>query len=214
MSQRGLRWGALLLLMALPGVPAHARAHHSRSLGPRPLCRRGPHARGAERTSSRRAHAPRLPARHQCLSQRLLGAPTSTKADPSAVAVAETLVEMGRRFDDDKILNKAIAQYKFLRREYPGSKYRCDALFTDRRDLQGRPERSRAGPRSVPGVSETLSAQPTRRRCAAGDCRTRSPGQSRKEGRPQEEIRRGRSRGAGSKGRMRLRNQPKASRQE
>ena len=37
---------------------------------------------------------------------------------------------MGRRFDDDSILKKAIAQYKFLRREYPGSKYRCDALFT------------------------------------------------------------------------------------
>jgi N-acetylmuramoyl-L-alanine amidase len=44
--------------------------------------------------------------------------------------VAETLVEMGRRFDDDKILNEAIAQYKFLRKEYPGSKYRADALFT------------------------------------------------------------------------------------
>jgi N-acetylmuramoyl-L-alanine amidase len=58
------------------------------------------------------------------------GAPTSSKADPSVVAVAETLVEMGRRFDDNKILNEAIAQYKFLRKEYPGSKYRCDALFT------------------------------------------------------------------------------------
>jgi N-acetylmuramoyl-L-alanine amidase len=59
-----------------------------------------------------------------------LGAPTSTKADPSVVAVAETLVEMGRHFDDDKILHSAIDQYKFLRREYPGSKFRCDALFT------------------------------------------------------------------------------------
>jgi len=59
-----------------------------------------------------------------------LGAPTSSKADPSVVAVAETLVEMGRRFDDDKILNEAIEQYKFLRREYPGSKYRFDGLFT------------------------------------------------------------------------------------
>jgi len=58
------------------------------------------------------------------------GAPTSTKADPSVVAVAEILVEMGRRFDDDKILKDAIGQYRFLRREYPGSKYRCDALFT------------------------------------------------------------------------------------
>ena len=59
-----------------------------------------------------------------------LGAPNSTKADPSVVAVAETMVEMGRHFDDDQILNKAIDQYKFLRREYPGSKYRFDGLFT------------------------------------------------------------------------------------
>ncbi len=59
-----------------------------------------------------------------------LGAPASAKADPSVVAVAETLVEMGRRFDDDKILHEAIEQYKFLRREYPGSKYRFDGLFT------------------------------------------------------------------------------------
>jgi N-acetylmuramoyl-L-alanine amidase len=59
-----------------------------------------------------------------------LGAPASSKADPSVVAVAETLVEMGRRFDDDKILNEAVDQYKFLRREYPGSKYRFDGLFT------------------------------------------------------------------------------------
>jgi len=58
------------------------------------------------------------------------GAPTSTKADPSVVAVAELMVEMGRRFDDSKILRSAIGQYQFLRREYPGSKYRCDALFT------------------------------------------------------------------------------------
>jgi N-acetylmuramoyl-L-alanine amidase len=59
-----------------------------------------------------------------------LGAPASAKADPSVVAVAETLVEMGRRFDDDKILHEAIEQYQFLRREYPGSKYRFDGLFT------------------------------------------------------------------------------------
>ncbi len=58
------------------------------------------------------------------------GAPASAKADPSVVAVAEMLVEMGRRFDDDKILKSAIGQYKFLRKEYPGSRYRCDALFT------------------------------------------------------------------------------------
>jgi N-acetylmuramoyl-L-alanine amidase len=37
---------------------------------------------------------------------------------------------MGRRFDDNKILRGAIDQYRFLRKEYPGSKYRFDALFT------------------------------------------------------------------------------------
>ena len=58
------------------------------------------------------------------------GSPSSSKADPSVVATAELLVEMGRRFDDDKILRGAVEQYRFLRKEYPGSKYRFDALFT------------------------------------------------------------------------------------
>ncbi len=129
-SQRRARWGALLLLMALPALPAYARPHHSESWA---------RDRFAAAERMREALNGRLPAdrtRHDY--QRVLnayrnvyfGAPTSTKADPSVVAVAETLVEMGRRFNDDKILNEAISQYKFLRREYPGSKYRCDALFT------------------------------------------------------------------------------------
>jgi len=118
------------LLLALPGVPAHARAHHSESWA---------HAHFTNAERMREALNGRPPAeRTRRDYQRVLdayrnvyyGAPTSTKADPSVVAVAETLVEMGRRFDDDKILNVAIAQYRFLRREYPGSKYRGDALFT------------------------------------------------------------------------------------
>lgn len=118
------------MVVALPGVPAHARAHHSEAWARE-------HYVTADRM--REALNGRPPAeRTRRDYQRVLnayrnvyyGAPTSTKADPSAVAVAETLVEMGRRFDDDKILNEAIAQYKFLRKEYPGSKYRCDALFT------------------------------------------------------------------------------------
>jgi N-acetylmuramoyl-L-alanine amidase len=59
-----------------------------------------------------------------------LGSPSSSKADPSVVATAELLVEMGRRFNDDKILRGAVDEYRFLRKEYPGSKYRFDALFT------------------------------------------------------------------------------------
>jgi N-acetylmuramoyl-L-alanine amidase len=58
------------------------------------------------------------------------GSPASSKADPSVVATAELMVEMGRRFNDDKILREAIDEYRFLRKEYPGSRYRSEALFT------------------------------------------------------------------------------------
>jgi N-acetylmuramoyl-L-alanine amidase len=130
LSQRAMRWGVLLLLVALPGMRAHARAHHSESWA------RDRYAAADRMREALNGRPPGERTRHDY--QRVInayrnvyfGAPTSTKADPSAVAVAETLVEMGRRFDDNKILNEAIAQYKFLRKEYPGSKYRCDALFT------------------------------------------------------------------------------------
>jgi N-acetylmuramoyl-L-alanine amidase len=127
--RRGLRWAAVLLAV-LPGLPAHARIRHNESwakdrfaaaermreaLNGRPVAER-----------SRRDYQRVLNAYRNVY----LGAPASAKADPSVVAVAETLVEMGRRFDDDKILKGAISQYRFLRREYPGSRYRFDALFT------------------------------------------------------------------------------------
>jgi len=128
-------WKALLALAVFaaftPTVPAaRARAHHSDAWARE-------HFATAERM--REALNGRPPAdRSRRDYQRVLnayryvylGAPASPKADPSVVAVAETLVEMGRRFNDDKILNEAIEQYKFLRREYPGSRYRFDGLFT------------------------------------------------------------------------------------
>lgn len=130
-----MRWGALLLLAALPALPAYARSHRGTSHHNETWAKQ----RFADAERMREALNGRPPAdrsRHDY--QRVInayrsvyyGAPASSKADPSVVAVAETLVEMGRRFEDDKILNSAIGQYKFLRREYPGSKYRCDALFT------------------------------------------------------------------------------------
>lgn len=57
-------------------------------------------------------------------------APTSVKADASVVAVAELLAESARLFNDERRFHSAIGQYEFLRHEYPGSKYRFDALFT------------------------------------------------------------------------------------
>ena len=120
----------LLLFVALPAMQAHARPHHTEAWA------RDRYAAADRMREALNGRPPAERTRHDY--QRVInayrnvyyGAPTSTKADPSAVAVAETLVEMGRRFDDDKILQQAIAQYKFLRKEYPGSKYRCDALFT------------------------------------------------------------------------------------
>lgn len=130
--RRGL-WSALFVVAAIGGIaplPAHARVRHSESWARE-------HFAAAERLREAVNGKP-LAERSRHDYQRVLnayrsvyhGAPASAKADPSVVAVAETLVEMGRHFEDDKILHEAIDQYRFLRREYPGSKYRFDALFT------------------------------------------------------------------------------------
>ena len=117
------------LFVALAALPAHAR-HKSEAwartqfakastmqeaLGGRPAADR-----------SRREYENVIDAYRRVY----FGSPTSSKAEPSVVASAELMVEMGRRFNDTKVLNAAIAQYEFLRREYPGSKYRFEALFT------------------------------------------------------------------------------------
>src|SRR5262245_46033412 len=57
-------------------------------------------------------------------------APTSNKADAAVLAVAELLDEQRRVLNDPKSYKDAIGQLVFLRREYPGSKYRVEALFT------------------------------------------------------------------------------------
>ncbi len=133
-SSRRRGWGSALVAFAACAAfsvpPAEARSHHSEGWARE-------HFAAAERT--REALNGRSPAdRTRRDYQRVLnayrsvylGAPSSAKADPSVVAVAETLVEMGRHFDDDRILDEAIEQYRFLLREYPGSRYRTDGMFT------------------------------------------------------------------------------------
>jgi N-acetylmuramoyl-L-alanine amidase len=56
-------------------------------------------------------------------------APTYARADECVVDVGDLLAQTGRQFNDEKLLQSAIGQYEFLRREYPGSKFRVDALF-------------------------------------------------------------------------------------
>src|SRR5260370_27833984 len=57
-------------------------------------------------------------------------APNSNRADASALAVAELLEEQGRILNEPKSFKDAIGQREVLRREYPGSKYRLEALVT------------------------------------------------------------------------------------
>ncbi|MGA3089143.1 MAG: N-acetylmuramoyl-L-alanine amidase [Terriglobales bacterium] len=119
-----------LLLALLPLVSAAARVRHNDGWARQQFAR-------AERVREALNGRPlgqrtRREYQHVIDSYRrvYLGSPSSSKADPSVVATAELMVEMGRRFDDGKILRGAIDQYRFLRKEYPGSKYRFDALFT------------------------------------------------------------------------------------
>ena len=57
-------------------------------------------------------------------------APSLAKADVAVQAVAEMLEDQGRLLSDPKSFKDAIGQLVFLRREYPGSKFRAEALFT------------------------------------------------------------------------------------
>jgi N-acetylmuramoyl-L-alanine amidase len=129
-SQRALPLGAALLLMLLPALPASARVSHNDAwardkFAQAERMREALNGRPAkERT--RRQYQQTIDAYRRVY----FGAPGSSKADSSVVAVAELQVEMGRQFDDNKTLQSAVAQYEFLRKEYPGSKYRFDALFT------------------------------------------------------------------------------------
>ncbi len=129
LSRRALRLGAALLLL-LPALPAHASARKSeaRARSQFAIAERMREALNgrpaAERT--RREYQRVITAYRRVY----YGAPASTKADSSVVAVAELLAETGRRFDNPATLRAAAGQYEFLRREYPGSKYRFDALFT------------------------------------------------------------------------------------
>jgi N-acetylmuramoyl-L-alanine amidase len=129
-SQHVFRIGAAVLMVLLPLTAAWARVHHSDAWSRQQYA----NAERMREALNGRPSAERT--RHEY--QRVIdayrrvyfGAPTSSKADPSVVATAELMVEMGRQFDDSKILRGAIEQYRFLRKEYPGSKYRFDALFT------------------------------------------------------------------------------------
>jgi N-acetylmuramoyl-L-alanine amidase len=127
---RAFRLGAALLLVLLPLVSASARVHHNDAWARQQFAK----AERMREALNGRPAGERTRREYQRVidSYRRVyfGSPASSKADPSVVATAELMIEMGRRFDDNKILRGAVEQYRFLRKEYPGSKYRFDALFT------------------------------------------------------------------------------------
>jgi N-acetylmuramoyl-L-alanine amidase len=129
-SHPALRWAAALVWLALFVLPAHANIRRSESWAQTRFLSAGRMREALNgrpaKDRGRREYEKVIAAYRDVY----YGAPTSTKADPSAVAVAELMVEMGRRLADNNLLRSAIRQYQFLRREYPGSKYRFDALFT------------------------------------------------------------------------------------
>ncbi|QNI37330.1 N-acetylmuramoyl-L-alanine amidase [Edaphobacter albus] len=57
--------------------------------------------------------------------------PGNKYAPPAVNAVAELLAEQGRDLNDTKSLKDAIAQYEFLRSQYPGSSLRVNALLAE-----------------------------------------------------------------------------------
>ena len=127
---RGFRLGAVFLLALLPLVSASGRVRHNDSWARQQFAK----AERMREALNGRPAGERTRHEYQrvidCYRRVYFGSPASSKADPSVVATAELMVEMGRRFDDNKILRGAVEQYRFLRKEYPGSKYRFDALFT------------------------------------------------------------------------------------
>jgi N-acetylmuramoyl-L-alanine amidase len=133
--------------MLLPALPGHARVRHGDAwardhFARAERMREALNGRPAEQRS-RRDYLRVIDSYRRVY----FGAPTSSKADSSVLAVAELQVEMGRRFADNKILQAAVKQYGFLRKEYPGSRYRFDALFTIGeiyKDDLGDPEEARA----------------------------------------------------------------------
>ena len=117
-------------MMLLPALPGHARVRHGDAWA-RENFARAERMREALNGRPAKQRARRDYQRVIDSYRRVyFGAPTSSKSDASVVAVAELQVEMGRQFDDNQILQSAVKQYEFLRKEYPGSKYRFDALFT------------------------------------------------------------------------------------
>jgi N-acetylmuramoyl-L-alanine amidase len=119
----------LALFLVLASGAAQARVHRSQGWAEthfdKAEAQRETLKGRAEQSRTRRQYETVIASYRQVVFE----APTSSKAEGSAFAVAELTAEMGRHFKDDMVLYAAVRHYKFLRREYPGSKHRIEALL-------------------------------------------------------------------------------------
>jgi N-acetylmuramoyl-L-alanine amidase len=121
--------GFFLLAFLLASLFAEAKIHHSQSWAENQFnkaeSQREALIASSENDRTRSQYESVIAAYRRIV----LESPVSTKADGSAFQIAELTAEMGRQFKDDAALFSAVSEYKFLRREYPTSKHRLEALL-------------------------------------------------------------------------------------
>lgn len=124
-----LRTSTALICILLTTALAQARVHRSQAWAEQQFDK----AESQRETLEGRAEQARTRREYQTVIESyrrvVLDAPTSSKADGSAFLVAQLTAEMGRHFKDEMALYSAVREYKYLRREYPGSKHRVEALL-------------------------------------------------------------------------------------
>src|SRR5579884_1787264 len=120
---------AILIFILLSSGLLQARVHRSQAWAEQQF------NRAESRRETLQGRAEQAPTRREYESviasyrRVVLEAPTSSKADNSAFLVAQLTAEKGRHFKEEMALYSAIREYKYLRREYPGSKHRVEALL-------------------------------------------------------------------------------------
>jgi N-acetylmuramoyl-L-alanine amidase len=130
MAARGCRLALLFgICFSLLSVNSEARVHRSQAWADNQFTKAEAQRETLngrdEQARTRREYETVIESYHRIV----LEAPTSSKADGSTFLGAQLTAEMGRHFKDDMALYSAVREYKYLRKEYPGSKHRIEALL-------------------------------------------------------------------------------------